>query len=247
MGEHEGFLRKLTEALNEPEIQAKIRAIAAGEAPAEPSDVLEEVRLLRDALAECERERDGLRADLKQAGEKQKRLEEQKNFLGRMADQVRDENAGLKQELAGCRAVCEVFRTLLVPYRSYRALPDGLREGLEKILPSEDPIRFLTAGSQIDRLLRFWDEVRSRAETLTEEQRRTLTEVIAFFVGQFNALWERPVYEMMPQECGKPFDDRRHIRSAGCSRYQGDVQQVLLEGIWNLNQNRAERRCVVLY
>ena len=40
---------------------------------------------------------------------------------------------------------------------------------------------------------------------------------------------------------------QRHIRSTDCSRYQGNVRGVLLEGVWNVDKERAERRCIVSF
>ena len=40
---------------------------------------------------------------------------------------------------------------------------------------------------------------------------------------------------------------QQHIRSPDCSRYQGNVREVLLEGGWNVDKERAERRCVVSF
>lgn len=218
--EYESFLIKLDRALDEPAIQKHIRTILT----ASHLDDSDELRRFRSALEACEREYDALRREY---------------------DQLQEKNAGLQKQLSTWKASYEDFAPLLIQYENYCSLPGELR--LEKILSSKTPMKFWMTGSQIDHIFRFWDEVQPSAEQLTTEQRRILTEVIAFFIGQINSTWERPLYEMMSDEVGKPFNEQRHIRGINCSRYQDDVKEVLLEGIWNLDKKRAERRCVVSY
>ena len=45
----------------------------------------------------------------------------------------------------------------------------------------------------------------------------------------------------------RPSAQQRYIRGTDCSRYQGNVREVLLEGVWNVDKERAERRCIVSF
>ena len=218
--EYESFLIKLGRALDEPVIQEQIMAILTASQP----DDTDELRRLRNTLEAREREYDALRKE---------------------RDRLQEKNAGLRKQLNEYKTACEDFAPLLTQYECYRSLPETVR--LEKILSSETPMKFWMTGSRIDHIFRFWDEIQRNVEQLTTEQRRILAEVITFFVGQINSTWERPLYEMMSDEIGKPFEEKRHVRSADCSRYQGNVQEVLLEGIWNVDKKCAERRCIVFY
>lgn len=218
--EYDNFLIKPDRALDEPAIREQISAILTASHP----DDTDELRRLRNTLEAREREYAALRKE---------------------RDRLQEKNAGLRKQLDKYKAACGDFAPLLTQYERYRSLPEAVR--LEKILSSETPMKFWMTGSRIDHIFRFWDEIQRSVEQLTAEQRRILAEVITFFVGQINSTWERPLYEMMSDEIGKPFEEKRHVRSSDCSRYQGDVREVLLEGIWNVDKKRAERRCIVFY
>lgn len=218
--EYESFLIKPDRALDEPAIQERSSAILT----ASPPDDTDELRRFRNALEACAREYDALREE---------------------RDRLQEKNAGLRKRLDEYKAACEGFAPLITQYERYRSLPEAVR--LEKILSSETPMKFWMTGSRIDHIFRFWDEIQRNVEQLTTEQRRILAGVITFFVGQINSTWTRPLYEMMSGEIGKPFEEKRHVRSTDCSRYQGVVREVLLEGIWNVDKKRAERRCIVFY
>ena len=218
--EYESSLTKPDRASDEPALREQSGAVLTGS----HTDGTDELRRLRNTLEAREREYDALREE---------------------RDRLREKNAGLRKRLDEYKAACGDFAPLLTQYERYRSLPEAVR--LEKILSSETPMKFWMTGSRIDHIFRFWDELQRSVEQLTAEQRRILAEVIAFFVGQINSTWVRPLYEMMSDEIGKPFQEKRHVRSTECSRYQGNVREVLLEGIWNVDKKRAERRCVVFY
>ena len=218
--EYESFLIKLDKALDEPAIRKHINTILMASYP----DDANELCRLRNALADRDREYGTLRKEF---------------------GKLQEKNADLRKQLDEYKAACEGFAPLLIQYGNYCSLPKEVR--WEKILSSETPMKFWMTGSRIDHIFRFWDEVQRNSEQLSAEQRRILTEVIAFFVGQINSVWERPLYVMMSDEIGKPFDEQRHIRNTDCSRYQGNIREVLLEGVWNVDKKCAERRCVVSY
>lgn len=139
------------------------------------------------------------------------------------------------------------FRETVEAFERYRAMAAGLPEYLAQSLPRDDAVHFLAVGCQRDTIERLWDRFRERAEQLTAEQRETVEFLLAFFLARYNSLYGQPVYQLMLEEAGRPFDDRRHSRSPACSKYQGNVERVIFPGIWNLKKDEALRKSVVYF
>lgn len=211
----------------------------------------EELRLLAQ-------ERDDLQIELtKSRGELNRRTQEkytaeqeanaQRQVAERALAKLTETETALRQVQAAYRADMAPFAELKTHYRAYMSLPESRRTDLSKIIACCDPAAFLTSGSQRDTSFSLWDYMKSRLDELTGTEHEILARTLQYFLNRYNSLWTQPIYEWMDGETGKVFDDQRHSRSSTCSRYQGNIEQVLLPGIWNRNKKSAERKCIVHY
>lgn len=162
-------------------------------------------------------------------------------------EKLRQEGFALQEKAEKAVQISSAFEKPLCCYKSYLSLPDSLREKLSNVLPDNEPIRFLVAGCQRETILSFWDYIKPEIEKISDLDRQIVLTILAYFIDQYNSLWNAPVFTLMTDEAGKAFDDRLHLRSSDCSRYSGTIQDVLLPGIWNVNKKSAERKSIVRY
>ena len=181
-----------------------------------------------------------------------KRLSGKETELDDAKSQLRAANRRLSDtetELYAARAELQPFRRLSSVFEAYRAIPGNQGADAKKIISATDPITFLTAAGDFKHILRYWDAVRGECETADEKTRKILADTLAFLLDCHNAILSAPAYALMSpeDETGKPYDRNRHQQSGNCSHGQGNVEKVLLPGIWNLVKNAPERKSVVCY
>lgn len=269
------FYRQLVEALEDPEIQGRIRTVILGEAPemtaeswtaderGETAWPSERTRMaaLREQLEEQERENGELRGELRRceseramAQEEAARLEQERagleSALGDMERTARDRERTL-QELENHTRDLErdlrPYRELNDLWQRFQALSGEAGDEVKKFLPWEDPMRFFAVGCQRETIFRLWDVLCRQCQQREDSGEEILLEVLAFLVKCYNFNYSAPALELMTGETGQPFDKERHLRSPSCSLYQGQVERVLLPGIWNRNKGCAERKCLVRF
>ena len=120
-----------------------------------------------------------------------------------------------------------------------------MKSGLNTILKAEDPVTFLVYGSKDENLKALWNYMKSELEHLQESEVQTLLRVLKYFIKKVNLLYREPMYELMEDELGKWYDDSRHSRSSDSRLYSGEIQEVLLPGIWNRYTKKADCKSVV--
>lgn len=205
--------------------------------------VKDALALAQQKLQQAETELNSRRQDLSQAQERCKTAEA---ALNKSSTELEAALTVLKEKDAELEPFLP-FREAVDAFKQYRALAQGLPEYLAQSLPRDNALRFLTTGCQRDTIEQLWDRFREQAEQLQAEQLETVVFLLDFFLARYNSLYDQPVYQLMRDEAGRPFDDRRHTRSTACSKYQGDVERVIFPGIWNMGQNRALRKSVVYF
>lgn len=252
----EVFYQQLVESLRLPEIQETLRRICAG-GPADAARLERENAALREQLAgqrqacldleEQARESARLRDALRRSEAELVRLREE-------AAELRQRRAGLEQDLRELTGRARELERDLGPFRELnelwercRTLPGGAGEEAGKFLPREDPMRFFAVGCQRETIFRLWDLLCRRCQQGEDGGAETLLEALAFLLKCYNFNYTAPALELMTEEAGRPFDKDRHLRAPSCSPYQGQVEQVLLPGIWNRNKGFAERKCLVCF
>lgn len=210
----------------------------------------EEHQKTKEALAQAQQKLQQIepalnrtRADLEQA---QNRCVAAEAALGKKRAELEKTQEVLKEKETDLERLLS-FREAVEAFNRYRVLASELPEYLAQSLPLDDALHFLAVGCQRDTIERLWDRFRERAEQLTAEQLETVEFLLAFFLSRYNSLYDRPVYQLMLEEAGRPFDDQRHSRSPACSKYQGEIERVIFPGIWNLRQNKALRKSVVYF
>jgi|GEM_PF-3907265 len=171
----------------------------------------------------------------------------QAESLEQEISRLESEKDALSLQTGSLKEQMSPFVPLMESFVQYRKLPKQIRLELRAILPDDTPTHFLIFGCQLNNALAFWDYVRTRAERLPHTSMEQMRTVLTYLFDQINALYTIPIYELMTEEDGKSYDDRRHMRSSDCSRYQGTIQEVIWPGIWNENKNTAVRKCLVRF
>ena len=245
-------INEFLELLEHSDIQKKIVEIVGGsfqenrgtnEKKVSPTDGYAEAtrysRMAEESLKACQKENRVLRAQRDQlAAEKKKTEQEFKEREKRLSE--------LEQEVRGMKVRFSQFQQLLAHYESYCGLSQKIREDLKRVIRTDDPVVFLLFGCQRENIGLLWDYVKSDRRDMDKADFDCLLELIEYLLACMNALYERPLYALMKDEVGKAYDDRRHIRADDCSVYQGEVREVVVPGIWNLNSNCAFRKSVVI-
>lgn len=258
------FKSYLQKALDDKDIQDKLIGILAkperdqGQAAASEGELVQAIeqknKILTNHLNETEKKNAELRQQLEAERQKRglldKQLKTERQNLALLEERLKAERQNLVQQeerLHRSEEMSRPFRELLEHYASYRSLPETVLSLLSRLLWADDPVRFLVSGCQIKSLLNMWDAVKDQLDDLKSEQMVVMTDILSFFIKQYNSIWDDPIYELMTDEAGAPFDQQRHIRGSGCSSYQGNIQEILLPGIWNRNRKVVERKCVVRF
>lgn len=269
------FREALLAALDDPLVKKKLRKLMGGVEDINRLDVedsqAEGKRLTAEAAQwelELQRLKEQLTASQRETGELRaeydRRIVEDHQQIEKLRETISTLNGALSQKdatlqisqakLEDVRRVftqmhvkLEPFQELLTIYEKYCSLPEQFRQEARKALPDNDPVLFFTFGCQRDCLESFWDRASSRAEQMTEQELTVLREIITYFVARLNSLWEDAIYELIDDAPGTPFDDERHMRTARCSRYQGNIRCLLLPGIWNRGTGKALRQALVEY
>lgn len=249
------FTRNLLQALKDPNVGKAVRDAVNKAGESCPGDGGgEEAERLREEIQRLRRELEGETRRLLDAQGSAAALRQKIEEAARSRDaaekglaECREEAGGLRKSYEREKAKLAPFVPVISAFEQYCAIADKLPDNLADSLPRDNAVHFLVVGSQRDTIERFWDRFRERADELSESELEAIVSLLEFFLNQYNSLYERPIYRLMREETGVPFDDRRHTRSSDCSRYQGHVERVVFPGIWHTGQNKALRKSVVYF
>lgn len=272
-------IQMLLAALDDPQIQKKIREIACAspadeggfprkaeisESDIDISSVPAYQKLQKEyeiQIAQIESFKEALRTAQGETAQTKEMLRQEQDAARRTADELRGQLHDVEQKLQQREQDLAASRTKLERlekvanaygaahpyYVAYLALPAGIRRETAGFLSDDDPVQFIVSGCQNDSIFQLWDYLKVKSDSLSEGEKKTLFQILEFFLARFNALWSDPVYEIIRDRAGCGFDEERHSRASDCSRSYGEIRKVVLPGIWNCNKNRAERKSVVWY
>jgi len=136
-----------------------------------------------------------------------------------------------------------VFQKPLKLLTAYRNLPEKIHYSLSNILAAKSLEAFVATGVQYDNLKSLWEFMKDKA--LDDQKIPELLDIFRYFLEAYNANYEKPRYQILPDFCGENFDNELHIRGYN-SRPSGRITETVLPGYKNTFTGKIEKKSVVI-
>lgn len=256
----EKFIKRLYAALDEPQIQEKMRKVMSNAIEYYALSTEDESNI-RSAETENKRLRSELKAEQKTVAE----LKEKISSLEKVAEddrkikQILEFDArscklalsGKEKQLADAYKELGQYRDIYAEperiYGEYMKLDPSLRQRLSGMISDKSAVAFISSCSRKENLEALWDYIKTLLMTPGSEDAAipVLSEIFDYFFDLFNESSDKPVYVRSSVNIGARFDDEQHIRGRE-GKAQGRIKEVLLLGYSSVNTGNAVRKSVVI-